>query len=306
MICFAERSACFAERSAHFKDPRIFGMLGLRCITAFAQVSFFHSPGEAWDTWLTPENELRDLAWLAEQPAGRRGLHLGGHFAHDDYPEKHGHDAAKFMAAEIRRRFPGERQPIDLLYIDHEGRKSSTLLTEALAPLLPLCRKAANFNFFDGPGYWGETGKTAINAEHIAKGPLGGEAGVGGLEVYGAGIRVGRFKRAIRMNPGCVPIFPVCSRDTDWSRLATWGEITAATAELVRFWVDEDPLNTVCMVAPYMLDELTDSPDGNYWHGRIRIGFGRSLEYLGFLDRELWKAGGEGIAQRRKDAEEPA
>lgn len=322
---------CFAERHAEWKDPRVFGMLGLRNITAFAQVSCFYNAApmttgaarmsgapkrvslrarmeldrctawrtarptrmgaaaigtaaaEAWDTWLNPENELRDLEWLKAQPAGRRGLNLGGWFAHETFPESHGHDVAKLLATEIRRLFPTEAQPLDLLYIDHEGMRTSAELIASLEPLAPLCRKVACFNRFDGPGWWGETGKTALVwSKHHQHGPVG----VGCWELYGATLQSNRFKRAARMNPGGVPIAPVCTRDIDWSRLAPWSEIVQATGVQLRYWHGMDEQNRVLMVAPYMLNRIEGGPDDNYFLG-TPTGPGRSIEYLFELDTIL-------------------
>jgi len=276
---------CFAERNVgEMKDPRVFQMLGLQHVTAFAQVSFFYTVGaEPWDTWLNDANEFRDLAWLAEQPEGRRALHLGGHFAHDTFPVWHGREASKIMAAEVRRRFPGEEKPIDFLYLDHEMTKSGEFLRESLATLLPLCKRAANFNFYHGPGYWGGTGNTADpkDLDNRRKTPID----KGGIELYGGAREPLRFKRAIRLNPGCVPIGPVCSRDTDWSKLCAFSESIAATQNLLRYWHAQDPDNRVCMVAPYMLAER-EGPESNYWHRKV-VGPGRSLEYLFKFDRMI-------------------
>jgi hypothetical protein len=316
-------TVCFAERESVLKNPSVFTDLGFRHITAFAQVSFYYdvgtpavsmaakakpaksisrfaqmdwnraiasrpqrfsigpSKGEQWDTWLNDDNEFRDLPWLQKQPPGRRGLHLGGWFAHDTFPDWHGGEAAKLMAAKIARLFPGEDKPIDLLYIDHEGTRTSQFLSESLADLLPLCKKASNFNRFKGPGWWGE------NPE--SHGPID----VGGMELYGAGKNLTRFKRAIRLNPGCVPIGPVCSMDTDWSRIAPWNKVIDSTRNLLEYWHEQDERNRVLMLAPYMLNEGGDFPLNNYFAAKTRLGFGRSIEYMSNTDRMIEELNGE-------------
>lgn len=277
---------CFAERDARFKDPRIFQMLGLGHITAFAQVSFFYVPGrEEWDAWLTPANELRDLEWLQQQPKGRRAVHLGGWFASDEFPEWHGNTAAKRMAFEIARLFPGEEKPLDLLFIDYEWSKWSGLdLRVMLADLLPLCERVSCFNFYNGPGYWGGTGTTADprDLDNRRKTPID----AGAPELYGGARQPLRFKRAIRLNPGCTPLFPVCSRDTDWSQIAPWAEVINGSRNLLRYWHEHDERNRVCIAAPYMLNEIRGGPIENYWRGEV-VGPGRSLEWLFAFDRML-------------------
>lgn len=280
MIEAVRHPVCFAERESVLKNPAVFTDLGFRNIIGFAQVSFYYDiKSEPWDTWLTNDNEYRDLPWLQQQPPGRRGLHLGGWFAHDTFPEWHGREAAKRLAAEIARRFPGEAQPIDLLYIDHEGNRPSEHLTTSLADLAPLCKKVANFNFFRGPGWWGENP------------PEKDSIGVGCPEWYGGAKNITRFKRAIRMNPGCAPVLPVCSADTDWSRIAPWDKIVDATRNLLTYWHGQHETNRVCIIAPYMLNKATGGPSSNYFASPERLGFGRSIEYMSELDLMLSELG---------------
>lgn len=72
--------------------------------------------------------------------------------------DKHNLDQSRRLAATVRRVFPGEAKPIDLLYYDNEGpRANYANINRLIAPAMAVAKQTCNFDDCrKGTGWWGK------------------------------------------------------------------------------------------------------------------------------------------------------
>lgn len=226
---------------------------------------------ETWRTWIDVRLDAAIAQMRLEKALGRPVcFHAGGWLVHDWFEPYECREAADYTARRIAAAFPGEDQPIDLLYLDHEGNSSAGQIAALLFNLSKLAKMSVNFNF--GPlteMWWGE------NQRRQAFRTWGAAD-----QWYDAGEDPERVKartRDLRTWPaGRAPVLPVCALKHDWSRKIDKALQYQITEDLI---ADAHAAGVRRYVfASYMLFDRTGTQE-SYWN-RPAMGPGNALEYL--------------------------
>jgi hypothetical protein len=150
-----------------------------------------------------------------------------------------GVDVGRFIADGLR----AKGITLRLVFADQEGRGSATVVADAMEPFRAIAERVCNFNNGDFPpgceSWWGLYTREHIDPRLDAC-----------PEVYGANGTLANYTHTIEVCPSCVPVYPVCARDKDWTRRTPLAEAAEATRTLIRTQLAAG--HDTCIFATYM------------------------------------------------------
>lgn len=250
-ICFTQNEQSICNRLAP--------SLTRRNVEAMFPIDCFH--GGDWRAHLAPQID-EACRWLADRPAERRAIDLGGWFADarmDQHDPSKGVDVGRFIADGLR----AADITLRLVFADQEGRGSATVVADALTPFRAIAEKVCNFNNGDFPpgceSWWGQYTREHMDPR-LDPCP----------EVYGANGTLRNYTNTIAACGSCVPVYPVCARDKDWKRRTPFAEAAEATRELIRVQLAHG--HDTCLFATYMRATRSGRHENYFLRRAINLG----------------------------------
>lgn len=263
-ICFTQNEQAICNRLAP--------SLTRRNVEAMYPIDCYHS-GD-WRAHLAPQ--ITEAAkWLADRPAERRAIDMGGWFADprlDQYDPTKGVAVGRFIAEGLQ----AKGITLRLVFADQEGRGDASIVADALDPFHAIAERVCNFNNGDFPqgceSWWG-----LYTREHMDPrlDPC--------PEVYGANGTLPRYTHTIAACGSCVPVYPVCARDKDWTKRTPLAEAAEVTRSLISTMLAHG--HDTCICATYMR-ATRSGRDKNYFMRKL-LNMGDAPEMLDVISDAL-------------------